>query len=52
MGAHSARLLDTGKLPPNPPTHINILTANRQTALATARAMSAGALTDRALERR
>ena len=46
MGAHSARLLDTGELTPNPPTHINVLAADRQTALDTARAKSAEALTD------
>lgn len=46
MGAHTPRLLDTGELPPNPPTHLGLLTADPRTALATARELSFGVASD------
>lgn len=38
--------LDTGELPLNPPTHIGLLTADHDRALATARSLSFGVVSD------
>lgn len=38
--------LDTGELTPNPATHIGLLAADRRAALATARELSFGAVSD------
>lgn len=47
LTAFAAELgLDTGELPPNPATHIGLLTVDRRTALATARELAFGAVSD------
>jgi hypothetical protein len=38
--------LDTGELPPNPPTHLGLLTADPRRALQTAHELATGVVSD------
>lgn len=46
MGAHTLRLLDTGEAGPVLDTRLQVLTTDRSTGLATARALAAEVVSD------